>query len=232
MNQKYAQFLLDKVKEDYNKIAEDYSRTRQNVWQEILFLFDYIKPGDKILDLGCGSGRYLPTIKARGGVYFGVDNSGEMVRIGKKKYSAENIQLADALCLPFGDGFFDAVYSLAVLHHIPSGELRKNFLREAKRVVKPGGFIILTVWRPKDKIEKQIFLKFFLKKIFGFSKLDFGDVIELWFGKAKGERYYHCFAKKELMNLIKEVGLQVEKIGEVGVGVGNRNNIYAVARKI
>lgn len=232
MKKDFALHILNKVRDDYNHIAPDFASTRTQIWPEISFLFDYIKSGDKVLDLGCGHGRYLLEIKKRGGVYFGIDNSKELIRIAKNKYPNENIQIADALNLPFESNFFDIVYSLAVLHHIPSVALREQFLQEAKRVVKPGGFVILTVWRPKNKAEKWIFWKFFLKKVFGYSQLDFGDVIEPWFGKNKGERYYHCFTKKELFRLAKKTGLKIEKIGTIGTNVKAHNNIYLIAQKI
>lgn len=231
MDSQYAQQLLFKVKNDYNQIAENFASTRTQVWPEINFLFDYIKPGDKVLDLGCGHGRYLLEIKKRGGIYFGIDGSKELIKIAKDKYPKENIQMADVLTLPFKNNFFDIVYSLAVLHHIPSVALREQFLRETEKVIKPGGFVILTVWRPKNKAEKRIFWKFFLKKFFGCSQLDFGDVIEPWFGNNKGERYYHCFTKQELAGLAKRAGLKIDKIDTIGTSLGARNNIYLVAQK-
>ncbi len=90
MDSQYAQQLLAKVKNDYNQIAEDFSNTRHRVWEEIGFLFDYIKSGDKTLDSGCGNGRYSPLIKQRGGQYFGIDNSEELIKIAKSRYPGEN----------------------------------------------------------------------------------------------------------------------------------------------
>ncbi|GAH26634.1 unnamed protein product, partial [marine sediment metagenome] len=59
MKKDYAEYLLKKTKEDYNLIAEDFSRTRWNIWAEFSIFRDYVKGGDEILDIGCGNGRLL-----------------------------------------------------------------------------------------------------------------------------------------------------------------------------
>ncbi|MCX6789172.1 MAG: hypothetical protein NTZ42_00990, partial [Candidatus Gribaldobacteria bacterium] len=95
-------------------------------------------------------------------------------------------------------------------------------LQEAKRVLKIGGIFVLTVWQPKDKQWR------FLGLLRG---MDFGDVIEKWFGNNKGERYFHCFSEKELLNLAKEAGFAVIKSGVISNEKGNRNNIYLVCSR-
>jgi ubiquinone/menaquinone biosynthesis C-methylase UbiE len=232
MDKQYAQDLLNKVKDNYNAIAGEFSSTRQVLWPEAKQLFDCIKSGDKVLDLGCGNGRCVEIIKSKGGEYVGIDISDKLVEIAKGRYPAENFQVGDALSLPYPDNSFDLVYSIAVLHHIPSAQMREQFIQEAKRALNPGGFFILTVWQPKDKLESQIFWRFWLKKIFGLSKLDFRDIIEPWFGQAKGERYYHCFTKNELTKLALKAGFEITASGVIKNEQGNRQNLYIVVRKM
>lgn len=230
MDRDYARFLLDKTREDYNTIAEEFSRTRQYILPEIRFLFeDYIKPGQKILDLGCGNGRNLALVRENDGQYWGVDNSVELIKIARREHPNVNFQLAEALNLPFSDNFFDFIYSIAVLHHIPSREFRQRFLQEAQRVLKPNGFLILTVWKPQGKKATYLFWKYWWQKVLGCSRMDFGDVLETW-GK-KVERYYHRFSKRELERLVREVGLKIEKSGVISNEQGNRQNLYLVAHK-
>ncbi|MBM4177706.1 hypothetical protein FJ208_02810, partial [Candidatus Gribaldobacteria bacterium] len=57
MQKEIALKLIDQNKQVYNKIAYDFSNTRNYLWQDILPLLDYSKKGDKVLDLGCGNGR-------------------------------------------------------------------------------------------------------------------------------------------------------------------------------
>ena len=233
MDKNYAQYLLRKGVENYNLIAEEFSSKRQELWLEMEFLFnDYLVAGDKVLDLGCGNGRFFELFKDKNVDYLGVDSSEKLIGIASTKYPQAKFQLADALSLPFPNNQFDKIYSIAVLHHIPSKELRLSFLEEAKRVLKSGGSFVLTVWKPKDKGERFLKAKFLLKKVFGLAGgLDIGDVIEPWFGKNKGERYIHCFSEKELVVLAKQAGFEVKKSGLVKNEKGNRQNIYLVAQK-
>ena len=238
MKKEYAEYLLKKTKEDYNRIAEKFSRTRSRIWEEVRFLFDdYVRPGDKVLDLGCGNGRFFEILKDKGVDYIGVDFSERLIEIAKKRYPQVKFQVADALNLPFPNNFFDKVYAIAVLHHIPSKEFRQRFLEEAKRVLKPGGLLILTCWNlwQKPKIRRLIF-KFTLKKIFCLSKLDFFDIQMNWWGIPFC--YFHCFTKKELVKAIKKSGFEIIKTGEFLVGIEKKfpprfpnSNLYIVAKK-
>lgn len=229
MNKEYAKYILEKTKQDYNLIAEEFSRTRSAIWPETKSLFDrYLFFEEKTLDLGCGNGRYFEYLKDKKVNYFGVDNSEKLIGIAKNRYPGVHFQVADVLNLPFLDNFFDKVISIATFHHIPSEKFRKNFLNEAKRVLKPGGILILTVWNFKEFKEFFIYFKFIILKLFG-SKLDFGDFLEPW-GK-KAVRYFHFFSKKELINLSKAVNLEVREIGIIRNERGNRRNTYLVVQK-
>jgi len=158
MDLDYAKQLLEKTKNDYNLIAEDFSRTRESIWGEIRFLLDdYLVSGEKVLDLGCGNGRYFPVFKEKRVDYSGIDNSERLINLAKKKYSDGKFQLGDALNIPFPNNNFDRVYNIAVLHHIPSKELRILALKESKRVLKTGGLLILTVWH-FHKLEARFLL--------------------------------------------------------------------------
>ena len=228
MRKEYAERLLKKTKEDYNKIAEEFSITREETWSEIDFLFDdYVIPGDKILDLGCGNGRFFELLKDKDINYIGVDFSEKLIEIAKKKYPKVKFQVADALNLSFPNNYFDRIYSIAVLHHIPSREFKLQFLKEARRVLKPNGLLILTVWKPKSKKNWSLFLKYTTLKLIG--KLERRDVFQSW-GK-KMERYFHLFSKEELVDLAKEVKFKIIKEGIITNEKGNRRNIYLVVEK-
>jgi len=230
MEKSYAEYLLKKTKEDYSLIAEEFSRTRSSIWPETKSLLNrYLLLGEKILDLGCGNGRYFEYLKEKKVNYFGIDNSTGLIEIAKSRYPGVNFQTADALNLPFSENFFDKVISIATFHHIPSKEFRIKFLKEVKRVLKPGGILILTVWNFKEVKVFFLYFKFIILKLFG-SKLDFGDFLEPWGNKIL--RYYHYFSKRELINLAKEVNLGVREIGIIRNEKGNRRHTYLVAGKI
>lgn len=230
MDREYAKFLLTKTKEDYNSIAKDFSRTRSYPWQEIRFLFDnYLVANEKILDLGCGNGRYFPFFKEKKVDYFGIDGSSELIRIAKNKYHQGRFSVEDALDLSFPNNFFNKVYSIAVLHQIPSGELRSRLLKEIKRTLRSKGLLILTVWKLHRRKELLLLLKYTILKAIRKSKLDWRDVFVSW-GK-KTERYYHYFSQRELEKLVKETGFEIIDSGTVKDLKGNRQNIYIVAKK-
>lgn len=230
MDKEYAEYLFKKTTDNYNLIAEDFSRTREGPWEEIKFLFDnYLMPREKILDLGCGNGRYYDLFKEKNIDYFGVDSSNSLIRIAKNKYPEAKFKVGDAFKLSFPDNFFDKIYSIAVLHHIPSRELRLQFLKEIRRVLKPGGLLVLTVWKFHQPKECYLLFKYTILKLIGKSKLDFKDIFEPW-GK-KIERYYRWFSKKELENLARKADCEIKKSGVVKNKKGNRRNIYLVAEK-
>ena len=228
MKKEYAEYLLKKTKEDYNRIAEKFSRTRSRIWEEVRFLFDdYVEPGDKVLDLGCGNGRFFEVLKDKRVDYIGVDFSERLIEIAKKRYPQVKFQVADALNLPFPNNFFDKVYTISVFHHIPSEEFRLQFLKEVKRVLKKEGLLILTVWKIKTKNNLLSVIKYTILKLIG--KLDWGDTFESW--NKKIQRYFHIFSKKELKRLLNEADFKVLEIGIVRNERGNRNNIYLIAKK-
>ena len=229
MEREYAEYLIRKTKQDYNSIADDFSRTRKFQWPELNFLGDSINEGEKILDLGCGNGRLLEILKFKKIDYLGIDFSGKLIEIAQKNYPEHKFQIADALNLPFPENYFDKIYSIAVFHHIPSEEFQLKFLKEAKRVLKPEGILILTVWNLWSWQNLKLLLKFNLLKILGKSKLDFNDVFVPW-GKYC-QRYVHNFTQRELKDLTKKTGFKINEAGFINRGKHKKANIYLISEK-
>jgi SAM-dependent methyltransferase len=91
------------------------------------------KPGERILDLGCGDGRLTEHLAALGAVVVGVDASAEMLAAARAK--GLDVVQADARELPFHNEF-DAVFSNAALHWVPDAEA---VIAGVSRALKPGG---------------------------------------------------------------------------------------------
>ncbi len=208
----------------YEKIAADFSRTRETIWEEFNPLLKYVQDGYKILDLGCGNGRLLSFLEGKQIDYVGVDNSKELLALAAERYPDKKFILSDGINLSFGDNSFDMVWCLAVFHHLPGKELRLMFLKEVYRVLKPGGRVLISVWYLWPTLKHwRTFLKYFFLKIFGFSSLDFGDVYKNW-GKI-GKRFIHNFSKKELKDILEEVGFLVEEVFFLARSSGEKNLI-------
>ncbi len=233
MDPDYAKYLLEKTRQDYNLIAEDYARTRAYIPEDIRKLGEYVLAGERVLDLGCANGRLSEVLKIKKVNYFGVDISSRLIKIAKKNYPEVKFQIADALSLPFSADFFDKIYSMSVLHNIPSRNFQLQYLKETKRVLKPGGILILRVWDFwKRKAAVKLISKYTFLKLIRKSKLDFKDVFVPWKdsnGKILIRRYLQCFTKKELEDLAREAGFKIKK--SWCSGKDPRINIYLIAEK-
>lgn len=258
MKPEYAEYLLKKTKNDYNLIAEEWSRVKAFVPEDIKPLGEYTLAGERVLDLGCGNGRLLEMFKEKRIDYIGVDISEKLIEIAKKKYPPQprppehkdkkevflpivRFQVASALNLPFPNNYFHKIYSIAVFHHIPSEEFRLQFLKEARRVLIPEGLLILTVWNLWQRLQPthhpniiKLFFKYTLLKLIGQSRLDFKDIFYPWKsanGKILIQRYFHLFTKNELENLSKKSGFKIKEIGISKSLKTKESNIYLIAQK-
>lgn len=236
MKKSYADYLYKKTITDYNKISGDFSNKRSYLSSDLIELKKYTKAGNKVLDLGCGNGRLIEIFEDIKVDYIGTDNSAGLLDQAKEKYPKNDFVLLSSLKLPFPDNSFDLIFCLAVLHHIPSQDMRLKFLEEARRMLKPGGKIILTVWDLKSvKDAKNQIIKNKILRILHLTELDSGDLFYPFRntnGKAIINRYIHAFTKTELEELFSKAKFKIieSKISERGYKRKNKN-IFVVAEK-
>jgi ubiquinone/menaquinone biosynthesis C-methylase UbiE len=119
-----------------------------------------LRPGDRVLDLGCGAGRDAFEMYRRGADVVAFDQDADelsrvrdvfvaMAEAGEVPEDAEaDVKEGDALSLPFADGEFDRIVAAEILEHVPADI---QALGELVRVLRPGGTIALTVprWLPE-----------------------------------------------------------------------------------
>ena len=117
--------------------AELYDTKHDFVFQygeNVLELLE-VKPGERILDLGCGTGHLTNKIKGLGAVVTGIDASGNMIAKAKESFPEINFTVADAADFHF-DKPFDAVFSNAVLHWIKDQD---GMMDSVYKSLKPSG---------------------------------------------------------------------------------------------
>ena len=144
---------MTEATEHFNRIAPDYDsllpehvqahyrRKRARVIAPLL-------RGGRGLDVGCGTGRLMEELRDAGQIT-GVDGSEGMVAELRRTGRGEAL-VAQTHRLPFPDGTFDAVWCVAVLHHVADPERVRATLREMARVARPDGAVIVWDHNPRN----------------------------------------------------------------------------------
>lgn len=102
-----------------------------------------VRAGVRVLDVGTGPGTVAAAAYARGAKVTAVDAEPSMVELARAAAPAADCRVAVLPDLPFGDGEFDAVVGNFVLNHVGQPW---SALAELRRVVRPGGWVALTIW--------------------------------------------------------------------------------------
>ncbi len=175
------------VKTVYNKIANDFSRTRYKVWGGVKQFIDTIPMGSMVADIGCGNGKNM--MYRNDLSYIGMDISDEMVGICKER--GLNAITGSILDIPIER--VDYSMSIAVIHHLETREERVRALSELLRITKHN--ILVTAWcfyQNKRKYASQ-------DEMISFTNRD-GSVYH---------RFYHLYVDGELAQEIKDAGGEI-----------------------
>jgi SAM-dependent methyltransferase len=109
-----------------------------------------LRPGQTVIDAGCGSGAFLRVAADHGAVVSGIDASEALLAIARERVPDADLSLGDLQRLPYADNSFDAVTGFCSFFFADD---MVEALREAGRVAKPGAPVVIQVWGRPERFD-------------------------------------------------------------------------------
>lgn len=211
-------------KEFYEAHNESFSKSRKdNFWEGFSSTLQFIKPGSKVLDLGCGNARFLEFLLKNhiNCEYLGIDNSKEFISNNKLNYPEAEFEIVDAINnISEINQIFDFIGVFGVTHHIPSREFRKKWFEDLNKLVSLNGYLYISFWN-FDTSKADLNFK---PKMY---QVEDGDFFLGWKGDFKQHRFCHKYSSEEL-NEIKSYFQNFEIVSEFE----SDDNKYLVFKRI
>lgn len=108
-----------------------------------------------VLDVGCGHGYVHPPLLAAGHKVTGVEIAADVLELARKAQPQAEYRAYDGDTLPFPDASFDVAIAMCVVHHVPVPKW-SDFVREIRRVVRPGGLIAIFEHNPLNPFTRYV----------------------------------------------------------------------------
>lgn len=215
--------LLKLNRDFYQKTQSYFNISRQSPWPGWQKLLPYLQ-GDslKVLDLGCGNGRFgIWLSKHRRVDYTGLDDNQYLLDHAAVALPSARL-LKRNLIHPWRlKDKFDLIVLMAVLHHIHEKAVRLKILEHAKKLLVKNGLLVFTVWHFNQ-------LKRFQNQVI--KKLPGNDYILDWKRGTTAQRYIHLFDDAEITWLVKNLKLKLVA-DFVSDGRQDQSNRYLVLKK-
>ncbi|MEM0493022.1 MAG: class I SAM-dependent methyltransferase [Candidatus Thermoplasmatota archaeon] len=200
--------------QSWDIIADSFDKTRSRPWNICLDFINNISPDAYVIDIGCGNGRHLIPCAKRCRLAIGLDISRRLLSIAQKKSKDEKISNTlfihgNATNIPLKDNSVDVAIYIATLHTIKGRDKRIDSLLELKRILKPYGQALISVWsRYQSRFLPRIIKSFFTRR-----EDEFGDTIVYWRqNNLNTPRFYHLYSKHEFIKDIRDAGLCIVTI--------------------
>lgn len=149
-----------------------------------------------LFDEAFGQG-LMRLLRQRASLVVGIDVSPQVLGTAAAQCDGATRMAADVRCLPFSDESFDAVVSLSTLDHFASQTEIESSLRQLRRVLRPGGQLILTM----DNLSNPVV---WLRNGMLYGWLHRVGIVPYFVGKTCGH--------KELCRLVADAGMDVKKV--------------------
>lgn len=208
MDSATAARLLELNREFYTRFGDSFSATRHRIQPGVRRVLDSLRGDEEILDLGCGNGELVRELAKRGhrGSYLGVDFSLPLLREAgslPEGFSARFMEVDLTNLSAFSDqlsvaGGWSVVTAFAVLHHIPSYEIRISILKTVRSLLKPDGKFIHSNWQFLNSEKLKARIQPWEAAAVDGSDVEAGDHLLDWRSGGKGLRYVHHFSEGEL----------------------------------
>ena len=230
MDSAIAARLIALNKDFYTRFGDSFSATRHRIQPGVRRILEMLKGDENILDLGCGNGELARVLAQRGhrGSYLGVDFSLPLLRDAESQpegFSA-TFQQVDLTQLSVNSiqstvtDNWSLITAFAVLHHIPSYDLRLDILRTVHQLLKPNGLFIHSNWQFLNSEKLKARIQPWEAAAVSESDVDAGDYLLDWRSGGAGLRYVHHFDEYELKGLAEATCFQVQDVfysdGETG----------------
>ncbi|MBN1935215.1 MAG: class I SAM-dependent methyltransferase [Anaerolineae bacterium] len=109
-----------------------------------------VRPGDRLLDVGCGTGALTLVAWAQAGPtgeVYGIDAAPAMIDLARRKAAQANARVEFKIGaveqIPFPDSYFDVVLNSFMIYNLPNDDLRRKGFAEMRRVLRPGGRLVV-----------------------------------------------------------------------------------------
>ncbi len=219
MDSKTTRRLIELNREFYTRFGDSFSATRHRIQPGVRRVLAMLKGDESILDLGCANGELARELARRGhhGTYLGVDFSLPLLRDAEAQpdgFSARFLQVDLTQLSAVSDqlsvsGGWSVITAFAVLHHIPSTELRLNILRIVHQLLNSEGLFIHSNWQFLNSEKLKARIQPWEGAAISASEVDVGDYLLDWRSGGEGLRYVHHFDEGELAELAKVTGFRI-----------------------